>query len=217
MEDVICNIRRYTAPIGPQPGNWWISLQGRVIPVFGNAWIGTQAAFVGRTQDAGKIYRELTTGRRVPLTIGTVFIPRPGNYAPFPMRTRADVMAFVVHELRHAGQFYSLFRQEYVRGQRLSCPNISGRIAEVDAWLNTNHWMVNSGLSRIDFNDAVNFWNNGRTWSVDDLWDAAEVTQYRQFYDNSFDAPPAYTCPGSAVSATDTGTACIDPIVLMHL
>jgi hypothetical protein len=53
---------------------------------------------------------------------------RPG----FQGLTRADVMALMVHELRHAGQFYSLFRNERIKGQRLTCSNISGRIGEVD-------------------------------------------------------------------------------------
>ena len=129
-------------------------------------------------------------------------------------------MSLLVHEMRHAGQFYSTFANESVRGQRLSCSNISGRIAEVDAWKNENNWIINSmngsqqnRLVTDDFDFNTEPLNSGIPWTVDDLWDHPHVTQYRRRYGDRFDGPPVFSCP----SATSSAMSCIDPIVLQHI
>ena len=201
MEDIMCNILKHTAQEEPNPYRWWHNHRDRIYPQFADAWAGTQAAFLGRRP---RSFRNVTTRRLTQGQIGAMFIPRPGTYSSFRRRTRADIMAFVVHELRHAGQFYGEFENETVRGQFLSCANISARIAEVDAWRATNHWILKSSLSMDDFSDAINFLNGGRMWTEDELWDHHNVTQYRQIYQNTFDAPPYYTCPDSMAANVNT-------------
>ncbi len=212
MEDVMCNIKKRTAfAVGPQPFDWWLMVQGGVNPIFGNAWMGIQAAFVGRNPTTFSEVRtnptDLGRPRQVRASLGSLLIPRPG----FQNRTRADIMAFVVHELRHAGQYYNLFESERIRGQRLVCPSITGRIAEVDAWMNTNHWVVRgtqAGLLALpDFNDAKDYYNGGILWTEDSLWNHPSITQYRSpyRYGAAFDIPPLYTCPGSQ---NNVGSSC---------
>jgi RHS repeat-associated protein len=226
MEDIICNIRRYTSLVGPQPATWWDMMSSRVTPIFGDYWSGGDAAFVGR---GSAEFRDVTTGRFRRGTVGSIFIPRPGQYqhysgqASLARRTRADIMAFVVHELRYAGQFYSLFGQETIRGQRLNCANITGRIAEVDALLQTNHWMltsITSGLlSRSDFQASRFQLNGGNYWTEDSAWEEiGSNASYRRMYGNRFDAPPIYECPNAIISANIYGKSnCLDPLVLNHI
>ncbi|GAB4528908.1 MAG: hypothetical protein OHK0046_48300 [Anaerolineae bacterium] len=218
FEDIMCNIRKHTALSGPQPYTWWQSLRGRVNPIMGN-WIGIGEGglFIGRepltVTNAG-------TGDRVMGPLGSLFLARPGYLG----RNRADIMTVAVHELRHAGQYFSMFANQTVRGQRLSCANISGRIAEVDAWQKSNNWLVNSvqaGLIRTtdfspmyfgDQNMASATYDNGNLWTENYLWDSQLILDYRDLYGASlFDAPPYFNCP-----ATHVSYGCIDPQVMRH-
>lgn len=55
MRDIMCNIRHYSSPTGPQPYEWWQVLRHGVNPIFGNFWVGCGdgGAFVGCTKSTG--------------------------------------------------------------------------------------------------------------------------------------------------------------------
>ena len=219
LYDIICNIRKYTSPQGPQPADWWSSLQSRVTPIFGNAWVSIDAAFVVKNSAT---FTEFGTRRRVPGVRGSMFVPRPGYLG----RTRADVMAAVVHELRHAGQLYSSFSQEMIDGKQLYCENITGHMAEVDAWLNSNHWVVYSIQSQLmslgDFNqnprsNSIAYYNGGTLWTEGTLWNQPQILQYRDTYDKSFETAPCFNCPQSATAMLISGAGCLNSLVSQQI
>jgi RHS repeat-associated protein len=220
IEDIICNIRRYTASSGPQPADWWTGFGGRVSPVFVNALVGQQAMFVGkRSSKAREVLDDGTTRRSIFLSRMMV-IPRPGQYGSGEPQTRADIMTFVVHELRHAGQYFSFFSEEIVGGHPLECQNITCRVAEVDAWLKTNHWMVHSvqasRLNTSDFNASINFFNSGNLWTEADLWDHEIMRVYRRILGEGFDLS-AYECPGNTAHQSNQNSFCLNALVARHL
>jgi hypothetical protein len=191
LEDIMCNIRKYTGTLGPQPYLWWVQMVGRIIPVFADAWIGFDAQFypgVGSTES--DIYRN-----QYAVTTGMMLVPRPGDFVGH--RSRADVMAFVVHELRHAGQYYNLFDGEVMHGVDLGCDTITAHAAEADAWLQQNHWALSGTLQLSDFSDYLVLYDRDPTvlWSADELWnDNNFFADYIRRFGSNWDRP-VYTCP----------------------
>jgi len=197
MNDIMCNIKKYTSSNGPNPDSWWQMLKGNVNLVFIDGISGGGGGFV---HNDTKI-NVSSSKQAIDVKANTLAIPRPG----FNYESRLTVMSLVVHELRHAGQYHSVFKNENIRGINLACNNISGRVAEVDALLNENHWVVHAvrdgllnsfdiqGLLRTEQGEVVV--NNGQLWDVDGLWNHPEITKYQRFYPNRFDTPPCFSCP----------------------
>lgn len=137
--DLLCNLERATGVAGPQPITWWQTNLSRRVSIT----LANQLPAIDRPFDAWGVFappgsavatdeaRYLIGGG------GAIFVTKP-NVAE--NRTRAAVMATLVEELRHAGQYYSLFSNEGVP----ECPQLTGQMMERDANIAQSLWAFNS-------------------------------------------------------------------------
>ena len=227
MNDIMCNVNRYSSLVGPQPANWWFN-QGLnssrlVMPQIATTnWANINGgAYYGRISNPNRRDRFRDAGSRVGRVVearlGYLFINQPGIH-PQGTTTRADIMTMAVHELRHAGQHADLFTNETILGQPVSCSTLTPRQAEIDAHYTTNVWQslaVQVGLLNVgDFRlpEARITLNGGVTWTE---MDAANEVNSNQSYTSrqGFDVAPAFDCQRAVIS----NTGCIEPLVLLHI
>jgi RHS repeat-associated protein len=194
--DLLCNLKCYN-------GNLQVEAFGRVQARGVNLVIPAQLKLTYGLFAPLGFNLMLITEQNAPVNNrgGIIFVPQP-MYG----FTRADRLATLVEEIRHAMQYHSLL------APRHPCPDVTVFEGEVDAKTYKVAWAARSGIPTNAFPNTPELTKGPRAVTMD---------QYYDFYGDAIyskkifvDEVTGARCPDNQNSATEQASfGCIDPLV----